>query len=128
MELKFGDFMRKLEYGKSIMLTDSQTGQVILHDGFGAKNINVFAEYADFNVEAIITSNDDCDIEFVLTDALDKKIGRELIPYIKQMMRDCYEQTGCYPNIEDFTLALQAEDCPVHIDLDRLIMFLIQRV
>lgn len=126
--MTFGDFMRKLEYGTSIMLTDSQTGQVILHDGFGAQNINIFAEYADFNVEAIITSNEDCDIEFVLADALDKRIERELIPYIKQMMRDCYEQTGFYPNIEDLTLALEADDCPVHIGLDRLFMFFIQRV
>ena len=53
-------------------------------------------------------------------------VTSKLVPYLAKQINDCYDQTGCYPNIEDYALSLQADNSPMkNVDLATLIRLLI---
>lgn len=51
-----------------------------------------------------------------------------LTRYLIRQTRDCYDQTGCFPCVEDYKMALAADDCPVKISLELLIRIMIDKI
>lgn len=64
--MKFGDILEKLEYGTLIVLTNSADSYLLLKSRFSSFNLSVFKKFAEYEVLSIITSNEECDLEFVL--------------------------------------------------------------
>ena len=53
---------------------------------------------------------------------------KALTKYLSEQTYQCYEQTGFYPQVEDYIGALQADDCPVKVPLELLIRIMVEKI